>query len=150
MGRVLVPGQASGAILVSNEPLSFWGGYDYRTGVIIDARHELAGQSAAGRVLALPFARGSSTTTAVMLEAIRAGTGPSAVLTTGADHFLALASIVAAEMYGRAFPVITLAAEDFCALATGQWAEVREDGGVLISSDEQKDEEEGLVGKASA
>lgn len=111
MGRVLVPGQASGAILVSNEPLSFWGGYDYRTGVIIDARHELAGQSAAGRVLALPFARGSSTTTAVMLEAIRAGTGPSAVLTTGADHFLALASIVAAE---------------------------------------QKDEEEGSVGRASA
>ena len=83
-----------------------------------------------------------------MLEAIRARTGPGAVLTTGADHFLALASIVAAEMYGRAIPVIALTAEDFCALATGEWAEVREDGSVLISSLEQRDGEQGFMGKA--
>ena len=93
---------------MSDEPLSFWGGYDYHTGEIIDRRHPLAGQIAAGRILCLPFTRGSSTTTAVLLEAIRAGTAPAAILTTGVDTFFALAAIVADELYGRPLPLIAL------------------------------------------
>ena len=31
-GRPLVKGNALGEVLVSNEPLSFWGGYDHETG----------------------------------------------------------------------------------------------------------------------
>ena len=54
-GRVVVPGQAEGVALVSSEPLSFWGGYDYHTGEIIDRRHPLSGQIAAGRDPGLPF-----------------------------------------------------------------------------------------------
>ena len=77
-GRALVAGEASGLVLASAEPLSFWGGYDARTGEIIDRRHPLSGQMAAGRVLAVPFTRGSSTTAQVLLEAVRAGTAPAA------------------------------------------------------------------------
>src|SRR5690349_5998314 len=93
-GRVVVAGEASGELLMSAEPLSFWGGYDYHTGEIIDRRHPLSGRIAAGRILALPNTIGSSTTTAVLLEAVRAGTAPAAILTTGIDSFIALASIV--------------------------------------------------------
>ena len=127
-------GAAQGEALVSREPLSFWGGYDYHTGEIIDRRHPLSGQVAAGRVLAVPFSRGSSTTTAVLLEAVRAGTAPAAILTTGPDHFFALASIVADEMYARPIPVVALPAADFAALRTGHWLEVREDGTVVVQS----------------
>ena len=74
------------------------------------------GAERAGRVLAIPFTKGSSTTTAVFLEAVRAGTAPAAVLTAGTDAFLALASIVADEMYGRPVPIVALAPEDFAAL----------------------------------
>ena len=88
-GQPIIRGQAEGKLLVSSEPLSFWGGYDYHTGEIIDRRHPLAGAIAAGRILADPFTRGSSTTTAVLLEAVRAGTAPVAILTTGIDSFLA-------------------------------------------------------------
>ena len=42
--------------------LSFWGGYDFHTGEIIDRHHPLAGVRAAGRILAVPFSKGSSTT----------------------------------------------------------------------------------------
>ena len=52
--KVVVPGTAAGEALVSHEPISFWGGYDQHTGEIIDRRHHLSGQMAAGRVLALP------------------------------------------------------------------------------------------------
>lgn len=118
-GRPVVPGEARGEALVSDEPLSFWGGYDFRTGEIVDRRHPLSGANAAGRVLAIPFTRGSSTTTAVLLEAVRAGTAPAAIVTTGVDTFFALASIVAQEMYGRSIPVVALEAGDFKRLRTG-------------------------------
>ena len=131
-GRAVVPGEAKGRLIFSDEPLSFWGGYDAATGEIIDRRHLLSGQIAAGRVLAIPFTKGSSTTTAVFLEAARAGTAPAAVLTAGTDAFLALASIVADEMYGRPVPIVALAPEDFAALAASCQAEIRQDGSVLL------------------
>jgi predicted aconitase with swiveling domain len=127
-GRPVVPGEAEGQALVSAEPLSFWGGYDFHSGEIIDRRHPLAGAKAAGRVLALPFTRGSSTTTAVLLEAIKAGTAPAAILTTGVDPFFALASIVADELYGQPIPVVALAPEDFRRLKTGEWLAVGREG----------------------
>ena len=133
-GRPVIPGRARGALLVSHTPLSFWGGYDYHTGKIIDRRHPLAGMCAAGRVLAVPFTRGSSTTTAVLLEAIRAGTAPVAILTTGVDTFFALAAVVADELYGAPVPLVALAAEDFAQLATGLVAQVEIDGAITLES----------------
>ena len=131
-GKPLVPGQAFGTALESREPLSFWGGYDHRTGEIIDRRHPLAGQNAAGRVLVLPYARGSSTTTAVLLEALRAGTAPTAILTTAADTFFALAAIVADEMYRRSFPVVIVQATDAVALQTGMHLRIDLDGTIMM------------------
>ena len=127
-GRVVVAGQADGEALVTAEALSFWGGYDFQTGAIIDRHHPLNGVRAAGRVLAVPFSKGSSTTTAVLLEAVRAGTAPAAILTTGVDSFFALASIVADVMYGKSFPVIALEAEDFSRLRSGDRLAVERDG----------------------
>lgn len=129
-GKVVIPGRAQGNALVSREPLSFWGGYDHVSGEIIDRRHPLSGEIAAGRVLALPFTRGSSTTTAVLLEAVKAGTAPAAILTTGVDAFFALASIVADELYGEPFPLIVLDPDDFAALHSGEWLSVERDGTV--------------------
>jgi predicted aconitase with swiveling domain len=127
-GRVIVAGEAAGEALVTHDALSFWGGYDFTTGEIIDKHHPLAGVRAAGRILAVPFTKGSSTTTAVLLEAVRAGTAPAAVLTTGVDSFFALASIVAGEMYGRSFPVIALGASDFGGLRSGVRLAISRDG----------------------
>ena len=132
-GRPIVPGQARGQVLVSVEPLSFWGGYDFESGDIIDQRHPLVGANAAGRVLALPFTRGSSTTTAVLLEAVKAGTAPAAILTTGVDTFFALAAIVADELYGYVLPIIALKAKDFSTLESGQWLCVSPEG--LVQSE---------------
>ncbi|OLC83794.1 MAG: hypothetical protein AUH72_03485 [Acidobacteria bacterium 13_1_40CM_4_65_8] len=119
-GRPVVEGEAEGEALVTHEALSFWGGYDFQTGEIIDKHHPLVGVRAAGRILAVPFSKGSSTTTAVLLEAVRAGTAPAAILTTGADSFFALASIVADVMYGKSFPVIALEPDAFASLQSGR------------------------------
>ncbi len=134
-GKVVIPGSAEGELVVSAEPLSFWGGYDFHTGEIIDRRHPLAGQIAAGKILALPFTRGSSTTTAVLLEAVRAGTAPAALLITGVDSFFALASIVADEMYARPIPLLALEPVDYASLRSGDWIVIREDGGVEVNAE---------------
>jgi predicted aconitase with swiveling domain len=130
VGRVLVAAEAEGEALVTDDALSFWGGYDFHTGTIIDTHHPLAGVRAAGRILAVPFSKGSSTTTAVLLEAVRAGTAPAAILTTATDPFFALASIVADVMYGKPFPVIALDAADFASLATGERLHVDRSGAI--------------------
>ncbi len=134
-GKPVVAGQAKGVALVSREPISFWGGYDYHSGEIIDRRHPLSGANAAGRVLAVPFTRGSSTTTAVLLEAVREGTAPAAILTTGRDSFFALASIVADELYKMPVPVIALEPTDLDRLATGDRLEIAEDGMITLHRD---------------
>ena len=131
-GKVIIAGECEGELLASPEPLSFWGGYDYHTGEITDRRHPLSGEIAAGKVLGVPFSRGSSTTTAVLLEAVRAGTAPLGIITTGSDSFFALASIVAGEMYQRAFPVIALSQQDYDRLHSGDRVRITSDGQVAV------------------
>ena len=67
-----------------------------------------------------------------VLEAVRAGTAPAAILTTGVDAFFALASIVAGEMYGKSFPVVALEAEDFRTLKSGTMLTVALDGSIAV------------------
>jgi predicted aconitase with swiveling domain len=104
--RVLAPGRADGRSLVLDEPLSFWGGLDPETGRLIDAHHPQAGASLTGRVLCMPSGRGSSSSSYIFAESIRAGTSPAAVVLAEPDAILALGAIVAAELYGLEVPVV--------------------------------------------
>jgi len=131
-GTPIIAGSAKGVALVSTEPLSFWGGYDWRSGEITDRRHPLSGSNAKGKVLAIPFARGSSTTTAVLLEAIRARTAPSAIITTSTDFFFALASIVADELYENPLPLFAISESDFARLHTGDQIEIDDQGVITV------------------
>ncbi|MGZ8601493.1 MAG: aconitase X swivel domain-containing protein [Actinomycetota bacterium] len=130
--RVLVPGVASGEVLVLDEPLSFWGGLDPDSGRLIDTHHPQVGASLAGRVLVMPSGRGSSSSSYVFAEAIRAGTAPVAVVLAEADAIVALGAIVAGELYGVEVPVVTSTDP---ALVTGSSVTVRAtaDGYVDIS-----------------
>lgn len=132
-GHALVAGDAAGRLLVASEPLSFWGGYDAETGEIIDRRHALSGLNASGRILAIPSTRGSSTTSAVLLEAIRGGKAPAAILTSEVDAVLALASIVADEMYRTPLPIVALGLDDFGRLRSGLQATVERSGRVRVA-----------------
>ena len=131
-GVAVVPGVAEGELLVSDEPMSFWGGYDAATGDLIDQHHPLCGQNARGKVLGVPFTIGSSTTAAVFLQSIRDGTAPAAIITVGPDSFLALASIVAEEMYGKTVPVVSVSAEEYATLTIGVRVRINDSGQIEI------------------
>jgi predicted aconitase with swiveling domain len=103
--EVLVAGAAgSGDALVLTAPISFWGGVDPKTGMIIDARHPQRGESVAGKVLFLPGTIGSSSASAVLLELVHAGLAPAAIVMHEPDAILLLGLIVAREM-GWLLPV---------------------------------------------
>jgi predicted aconitase with swiveling domain len=118
-GRILVPGEASGSALVLDAPLSLWGGLDPTTGDIIDQRHPQLGQNVTGRVLVLPIGKGSSSASSILLEAVRLGTAPAAILLAEPDAILALGAAVARELYGVAPPVIVLDAETYARIQNG-------------------------------
>ena len=96
--RTLVAGTAEGPALVLDEPLSLWGGLDPGTGSIIDTRHPQRGANV-----------GSSSSSSVLAEAIRAGTGPAAIVLGKPDPILALGAIVARELFGTSIPVVVTA-----------------------------------------
>jgi len=136
-GKTLVEGKATGPALWSDKPLSFWGGYDQNTGEIIDRRHPLVGHIGANRIIAIPHTKGSSTSTAVLLEAVRRGKSPAAIITTGVASFLALASIVANELYDISFPVLMVDEDDFDKLESADWVSISDDGVIEIDADPQ-------------
>jgi predicted aconitase with swiveling domain len=104
--RVLAPGRARGTAIVLGEPLSFWGGLDAATGVIVDPRHPQLGASLAGRIVVMPSGRGSSSSSSVLAEAVRRRTAPAGIVLHEPDPIVALGAVVAAELYGRAIPVV--------------------------------------------
>ena len=123
-GRVLHPGSAVGDLLVLDAPLSFWGGVD-PSGRIVDAHHPQHGEELAGRVVAMRSGRGSSSSSSVLAEQIRAGSAPAALLLGEPDMMVTLGAIVAAELYGTAVPVVQVAFDRVAELAQGPSAEPR-------------------------
>jgi predicted aconitase with swiveling domain len=127
-GEVLIAGaEAGGQALVLTRPISFWGGVDPKTGRIADPRHPEAGAGVAGRVLFLPGTIGSSSASAILLELVRAGLAPAAIVLHEPDAILLLGLIVAREMGWRHPPAIRLDRDRHRAF-DGLYVEVRSDG----------------------
>ncbi|QEL22356.1 DUF521 domain-containing protein [Bosea sp. F3-2] len=127
VGISLLPGLASGPIVVMKEPLSFWGGVDPATGTVIDVHHPSHGTSLAGAVVLMPSSRGSCSGSGVLLELALSGRSPAALIFAGPEDTLTLGAIVAAEMFGRRIPVIRLPEAAFTALSSAAEAKIAPD-----------------------
>ncbi len=131
--RVLIAGEADGEVLRLDEPLSLWGGLEPETGCVIDPRHPQHGESVTDRVLVLPYGRGSSSASAILLESVRQLTAPAAIVLREVDGILALGAAVAREMYERCPAVLVLSAEDYDRLETGSRVTVSSEGRIGLS-----------------
>lgn len=118
-GRVLLAGRAAGPLLRLAAPISFWGGVDPRSGDIVDPRHPDYGANVAGTVLAMASAIGSSSSSAVMLELLRARHAPAALLMGRIDAILALGVAIGREMGYGAIPVLEVAFDELARLPAG-------------------------------
>jgi len=123
----LACGRAGGAPLVLDDPLSFWGGVDASTGVIIDVHHPQIGARLAGRTLVMPTGRGSSSSSSVLAELIRHRAGPAAIVLARPDPIIAIGSFVAAELYGITIPVVSVAPDAYRACVSARHVKVEVD-----------------------
>lgn len=129
-GRILVAGEGAGPLLRLRAPISFWGGVDPLTGRVADPRHPDHGRALAGSVLLVPEAIGSSSSSAIMLELIRNGVAPAAVLMGRADAILALGVVVARELGYAPVPVVEVPVDALAPWSDGRRVRVHGDGGV--------------------
>ncbi|MGF6231469.1 putative aconitase/putative aconitase with swiveling domain [Inquilinus ginsengisoli] len=123
-GLTILSGTASGPVVAMDEGLSFWGGVDAATGMVIDVHHPRHGVSLAGAVVLMPTSRGSCSGSGVLLELAMAGRAPAALVFAEPEDTLTLGAIVAAEMFGRVIPVLRLPAEAFAAVAAAGTASI--------------------------
>ncbi len=133
-GEVVIGGAAQGEVVFTEEPLSFWGGYNAREGKVIDTHHELCGAFVGGKVFVLPGARGSSTGSGILLEAIRLGNAPAAMVLKQRDAILALGAIVGRELYDKIMPLVIVRDEDFEKLRDARFVTLTERGTIVFEN----------------
>jgi predicted aconitase with swiveling domain len=128
--RALIDGAAAGTALVLDEPLSFWGGLDQHTGTIVDRRHPQTGADVSKRALVMPSGRGSSSSSSVLAEAIRAGHGPALIILREPDAIVVLGALAAQLLDAATVPVLVLGGDDYERIRTGD--AVRVTGGAKV------------------
>ena len=131
-GRVLVEGDAEAEVLPLTAPLSFWGGVNAQTGEIVDPRHPECGATLTGRVVVIPATVGSSSSSSILLELLRNGCGPSALLLGETDPILPLGAVVARELGYEPCPIVSLDTATMRTASQAKRLRVRRDGGIVV------------------
>lgn len=125
-GRKVVGGVAEGEALVTHDTISGWGGINEREGKVIERRHELRGQSFAGKVLVFPGAKGSSGYSAYFHMTRLNGVAPKAMIFMKMTTKAALGAVVT-----RAPAITDLDQDPLTVIETGDWVKVDADNGIV-------------------
>lgn len=70
------------------------GSVDPVTGIVVEEKHELRGQSISGKVLVFPSGKGSTVGSYVMYQLKKNGTAPAAVINRSAEPIVAVGAII--------------------------------------------------------
>lgn len=103
--RCILDGEAIGPLTVLSQSLSFWGGVDVTSGLIVDRNHPQFGTRITDSILGMPHGRGSSSSATVLAEMIRIGTAPVGLVLGDPDQILVAGGYVANTLYGKRFVV---------------------------------------------
>ncbi|MDU9377036.1 hypothetical protein McpSp1_16800 [Methanocorpusculaceae archaeon Sp1] len=93
-GRSISKGVGTGELLYTDTPISFLGGVDAKTGIIIDQKHPLHGKTIAGKVLAFPYGKGSTVGSYVMYGLAKNNVAPAAIINTECETIIAIGAII--------------------------------------------------------
>jgi predicted aconitase with swiveling domain len=121
-GRTIHPGSAAGEALVSRMGISFFGGVDPETGIVVEKSHDLEGISVAGKILAFPAGKGSTVGSYTLFRMRKAGTAPIAILNAECEPITAVGCILAGIPCVDQLPIERISSGDALRIngATGQ------------------------------
>lgn len=93
-GRTIYKGIAAGEALVSTMGISFFGGVDPETGIVVERGHDLEGQSIAEKVLVFPTGKGSTVGSYTLYRLKHAGKAPTAIINAECETITAVGCII--------------------------------------------------------
>jgi predicted aconitase with swiveling domain len=93
-GRIISKGIGEGEALVTAQPISFYGGVDPNTGIVIEKGHELQGVSVKGKILVFPTGKGSTVGSYTLYRMKKNGTAPAAMVNKECETVVAVGAII--------------------------------------------------------
>ena len=93
-GRKIKGGVAEGEALVTNEGISFYGGIDPETAVVVEKGHPLEGKCVSGKVLVFPQGKGSTVGSYAIYRLKKAGKAPAAIINKECETIVAVGAII--------------------------------------------------------
>jgi uncharacterized protein len=94
-GRKIYHGTAEGEALVTSLGISFFGGVDPDTGIVVEKGHQLEGQSISGKVLVFPTGKGSTVGSYTLYRLKMNGLAPVAIVNAQCETITAVGCIIA-------------------------------------------------------
>jgi hypothetical protein len=93
--RIIFSGQICAPALVTSQAISFFGGIDPDTGIVVERGHQLEGQSIVGKVLVFPTGKGSTVGSYTLYRLKHNGLAPAAILNAQCETITAVGCIIA-------------------------------------------------------
>jgi len=93
-GRLISKGIGEGEALVTSQPISFYGGVDPNTGVVIEKGHELQGQSVKDKILVFPTGKGSTVGSYTLYRMKKNHTAPAGMINKECETVVAVGAII--------------------------------------------------------
>lgn len=119
-------------LVSSNDSFSFVGGVDIQNGDISDYRHANYRENITDKAFAFPFGRGSSGAGLVLMEMLRIGTAPAAIINVYTDPVILTGPLICKHFYDQILPVINVSEEDYPKLVGAKEIEIFADREELI------------------
>ncbi len=93
-GRKISKGTAEGEVLKSTSPISFLGGVDPKTGIVMDKNSNAFGKSIKDKIFVFPMGKGSTVGSYVIYQLKKNGTAPLAIINKEAETIVSVGAII--------------------------------------------------------
>lgn len=93
-GRKIYQGKTEGEALVTKDSISFYGGVDPETGIVVEKGHELEGVDTTDKILVFPSGKGSTVGSYVIYQMAKTGKGPKALVLQECEAIVAVGCII--------------------------------------------------------
>ncbi len=80
--------------MVTSQPISFYGGVDPNTGVVIEKGHQLQGMSVKGKILVFPQGKGSTVGSYTLYRLKKNAVAPAGMVNRECETIIAVGAII--------------------------------------------------------
>ncbi len=93
-GRIISKGIAEAEALVTKQPISFYGGVNPDTGIVIERGHELEGKNIKGKILVFPNGKGSTVGSYTLYRMKKNNVAPAGMINKECETIVAVGAII--------------------------------------------------------